>query len=492
MMRWTLRARLRVILGVTAGALLFLAVLDGLMASRVEEELDAIERSYLPLVELGPAAEGQFETLRRAFQDAVAAEDDEALEAASGLRDRLLAIVDRTPPIVDRASLAALRQQIVAYYTRARDVATRLIHQPMDEVALEQVDAMQNDQRQLQARIGQTLGLDRRKLGEAFARARSARRGVRQARMAVHIVLFGAVAVLVVGIGRRAVRSLHELTTGFARLGRGEFEAPVRVTGGDELADVAEQANRMATELRALDAGLREKQEALERSNRELEAFCYSVSHDLRAPLRAIDGFSQALLEDAEGRLDEDGKRHLRRVRMAAQRMGHLIDDLLALSRISRGELSRQPVDLGALGREVLTDLLRGESGRDVEAVIAEPLEASGDARLLRIMFENLLGNALKFTSKVEHPRIEIGRDAEGRYFVRDNGAGFDMAYAGKLFAPFQRLHATTDFPGTGIGLATVQRIILRHGGAVHAEGTVGQGAVISFSLGQAASEEAA
>jgi two-component system NtrC family sensor kinase len=226
----------------------------------------------------------------------------------------------------------------------------------------------------------------------------------------------------------------------------------------------------------------------LERKNAELEAFSYSVSHDLRGPLRTIDGFSQVLMEDNAAQLDELGMEHLRRICAAAKRMGDLIDDLLQLSRVSRGPLGREPADLAEIARAVADELAGKDVGRTVTFVAPERLPVSGDSRLLRIVFDNLLGNAWKFTSKTAGARIELGAaEQDGRivYFVRDNGNGFDMADAGRLFTPFQRLHTEAEFPGTGIGLTTVRRVIERHGGTVWAEGVVGQGATISFTLSQ-------
>jgi two-component system, NtrC family, sensor kinase len=226
--------------------------------------------------------------------------------------------------------------------------------------------------------------------------------------------------------------------------------------------------------------------EELERKNRELEAFSYSVSHDLRAPLRSINGFSSALLEDYGGVLDEKGQDYLRRVRAATQRMGELIDDLLNLSKVARAELRRQPVDLSALARTVTAALQESTPGRQVEVIIPEGVAADADRRLLQVVLENLLGNAWKFTANTAHPRIEFGaREQDGvlTYFVQDNGAGFDMNYVKKLFAPFQRLHSEAKFPGTGIGLATVHRVIERHGGRVWAQGAVDQGATLFWTL---------
>jgi PAS domain S-box-containing protein len=225
---------------------------------------------------------------------------------------------------------------------------------------------------------------------------------------------------------------------------------------------------------------------AAEEANRELEAFSYSVAHDLRTPLRAIDGFSLALVEDYGERLDAEGRRHLIRVREAAQRMAELIDDLLTLSRVTRSELRRDRVDLSAIAYTVLGTLQRLEPARQVDVVIAPGLVAQADPQLTAIALDNLLGNAWKFTSKRSNARIEIGQtvsDGVTAYFIRDNGAGFDMTYRDKLFGVFQRLHPEAEFPGTGIGLATVARITQRHHGRVWADGLPGAGATFYFTL---------
>jgi signal transduction histidine kinase len=223
--------------------------------------------------------------------------------------------------------------------------------------------------------------------------------------------------------------------------------------------------------------------EASEALNQELEAFSYSVSHDLRSPLRAIDGFSLAVLEDGADKLDSESKAHLERVRAATQRMGRLIDDLLELSRVARAPMRLEPVDVTALSATVIAELREAEPARDVAVTIAPSLATRGDPRLVRVLLDNLLGNAFKFTGKRERATIEIGAKA-GAFFVRDNGAGFDPAYAEKLFGAFQRLHDARDFAGTGIGLATVQRIVRRHGGRVWATGEPDKGATFSFTLG--------
>jgi two-component system sensor histidine kinase/response regulator len=226
----------------------------------------------------------------------------------------------------------------------------------------------------------------------------------------------------------------------------------------------------------------------LEHKNRELESFSYAVSHDLRAPLRRIASFSRAVLETQGDRLDDAGRKYLTRVREASQHMSQLIDDVFYLSRVTRAEIREQEVDLSELATIILNRFREAEPARGVEVKIRPGVVVDGDARLLRIALENLLENAWKFTGREPEPRIEFGVSnisGEPTYFVRDNGAGFDMTYAGRLFGPFQRLHPQHEFPGSGIGLATVQRIIHRHGGRVWAEGLVGQGATFHFTLGR-------
>ncbi len=235
-----------------------------------------------------------------------------------------------------------------------------------------------------------------------------------------------------------------------------------------------------------LEELVKERTSELTAVNKELEAFSYSVSHDLRAPLRSIDGFSQALMEDYPDRLDEQGKGYLQRVRSATQRMGVLIDDLLSLSRVTRSEMRRETVDLSALAQSIAEELQETQPERQVDFVIAPALTASGDSQLLHHLMENMLSNAWKFTGHHPRAKIEFGAsqiDGKKTFFVRDNGAGFDMTYANKLFGVFQRLHKQDEFPGTGVGLATVQRIAHRHGGHVWAEGKVGEGAIFYFTF---------
>jgi PAS domain S-box-containing protein len=244
--------------------------------------------------------------------------------------------------------------------------------------------------------------------------------------------------------------------------------------------------NRDITDRKAAEIALANAKDAAESASRELEAFSYSVAHDLRAPLRGMNGFAQVLLDAYKDKFDAEGQDWLREIVLNAQKMAALIDALLGLSRVTRSELHRESVDLSALATAAVAQLRAREPQRDVALVVPPSLHASFDPVLARALVENLVGNAWKFTSKAPAARIELGttqKDGAPAFFVKDNGAGFDMTYAGKLFAPFQRLHNAQEFPGTGIGLATVQRIVRRHGGRVWAEGAVGAGATFYFTV---------
>ena len=308
------------------------------------------------------------------------------------------------------------------------------------------------------------------------------------------IVPIGALIVLVGAGGgwwlsRRLIGPLGRVRSAAERLAAGDLAQHVEPEGAEELRGLARAFNMMAREIDAsrqgLEALVAERTADLRAANAELEAFSYSVSHDLRAPLRSIHGFSQALLEDYRDRLDATGSDHLRRVCAAAERMGTLIDDLLELSRVTRSELELGTVDLTAMARRVAAELQQADPARAVDLAVQEGLTATGDPRLVRLVLQNLIENAWKFTSRQARATIEVGASADGGgvFFVRDDGAGFDMTYADKLFGVFQRLHAAGDFPGTGVGLAVVQRIVQRHGGRAWAEAAPDRGATFYFTL---------
>ncbi len=254
----------------------------------------------------------------------------------------------------------------------------------------------------------------------------------------------------------------------------------------DDFGMEREKAEVANLQLRETIASLRRAKDAADAANRELEAFAYSVSHDLRAPLRSIAGFAEVLHEDYFDRLDEEGKDSLQRIIAATERMGQLIDDLLNLSRLTRTEMKRVRRNLSEMVRRIAEAKRATLPGRQIELVIEPDVFAEVDEFLLSVVLENLLENAFKFTARCERAVIEFGslnKDGNPPFFVRDNGVGFDMAYVGKLFQPFQRLHAQSEFPGTGIGLATVKRIIQRHDGMVWIEGEKGRGASVYFTF---------
>jgi signal transduction histidine kinase len=277
-----------------------------------------------------------------------------------------------------------------------------------------------------------------------------------------------------------------ELATREVAAGNWSFE--LDAGSSDELGDVARHFDAMTRALRDSFSRLQVSNRDLVVLNKELESFSYSVSHDLRSPLRSMDGFSLALLEDYGDRLDDDARDSLQRIRAASQRMGRLIDELLGLARVTRADLRIQGIDLSAMAEEIASTLAKAEPERRVRWEIEKGIHVRGDRELIAIALQNLLANAWKFTGKVEEAVIRVGtRDDGGKQvcFVSDNGAGFDMAYASRLFGAFQRLHHESDFPGTGVGLATVQRVMHRHGWSLGAHATPGQGATFHFRPGE-------
>jgi signal transduction histidine kinase len=336
--------------------------------------------------------------------------------------------------------------------------------------------------------------------------------------------LSGLIALLVMGVALLAAYVLATLLQGritepilalaetaAAVSERRDYSVRAPKLGGDELGMLTDAFNQMLARIEEQERKLREYATELEQrvaertqeleqrnealrhnatqllaANSELDAFAYSVSHDLRAPLRSIDGFSQVLLEDYGAKLDDAGRDSLHRVRTASQRMATLIDDLLKLARVTRAEMRTEPVDLTHMAHEIVADIQRATPERQVEFAIASGLATRGDSRLLRVALENLLRNSWKYTGKQAQPRVEftaVDQNGDRVFVVKDNGAGFDMKYADKLFGVFQRLHSTAEFEGTGVGLATVRRIINRHGGRIWAEGAIDQGATFYFTL---------
>jgi signal transduction histidine kinase len=413
--------------------------------------------------------------------------------------EKTLAVLKASPNIISAGVFAADGRPFATYQRRKTDQIPKL---PTIPEGQSDVQAFA----QGRAIVVEPIVIEGKNTGKVYIESDQQALYVRVRRYAgiASIVWVGSLlaALLVSSIFRRSVTEPIAGLAETARIVTRDKKYSVRAQPArkmSELTILIDAFNEMLAEIERRDGDLQEARDELERrveertaqlaaANKELEAFSYSVSHDLRAPLRSIDGFSQAVLEDYSDQLDATGKENLQRVRAAAVRMATLIDDLLKLSRVTRAELRKEPSDLTAMARAIAHTLEEEEPGRRVEFNIGEGLTVDGDSRLLRVVMENLLGNAWKYTSHHDHARIELGQgEKNGRsvFYVRDDGAGFDPRYADRLFGAFQRLHGVKDFPGTGIGLATVQRIIHRHGGEIWAEAEIEKGATFYFSVNE-------
>jgi signal transduction histidine kinase len=485
----SLRVQLSIVVGAAALGLILVMASTALIGMRETRELEAVQGRLLPRLALGPRLESDFERLGRTMQDAVAAQDRDALEQqAPAIRDAMFQRIAAAPGALSVQQAAAIRQRTNEYYDAARDVSRRLIDQETGEPMVEAMAAMQAKRAAAADAVTQATSLDYAQVAEHFAAIHAARATASRLRISVTAACLALVLFLSIKLSRDALSTIVRLSHGFSRFGRGDFTTPIPVTTKDEIGRLSVEANQMAERLRTTLDHLARTSADLTRANEELQAFSYSVAHDLRAPLRGIHGFSQALLEDYSAKLDEQGQHYLRRVGAAAQHMSQLIDGLLSLARITRGDLRAESVDVTALARAAAERLKAAQPERNVDFAIAEGLTATGDGRLLSVVLDNLLGNAWKFTRDAPRALIEVGcasRDGQPVFHVRDNGAGFDMAFASKLFGVFQRLHRSEEFEGTGIGLATVQRIIRRHAGRIWAEGRVGDGATFYFTLNE-------
>lgn len=330
-------------------------------------------------------------------------------------------------------------------------------------------------------------------LADAFRLTAVANRRIELAQRRLAIVTLAGLALLALVFGGLSWLIRHHVLAPIIRLqhatqeiAAGNLSLRIGPAGNDEIGALSKDFDAMTQSLRESFEAIELNNQELAAANKDMEAFSYSVSHDLRAPLRSLNGFSLVLLEDYGDRLDEEGRDALERIRAASQGMGRLIDDLLRLSRVTGAELDVTRVDLSAMAREIAAEIGREASGRAVEWAIEPGLNLHADRSLMRIAMQNLLQNAWKFTGRTLRPLIRVGalhRGAKTVVFVADNGAGFDMAYADRLFGAFQRLHPAAEFPGTGIGLAIVQRVIRRHHGKIWAEGKKGEGASFFFSL---------
>jgi len=406
------------------------------------------------------------------------------------------AVSDRVDRLIANARFVEPAQiEILAGLRERRAAGRRLFAEITAASGAARADAPLDDaSRRFEAQLlSQLLTYQQENSTDAFRLNNLATERIIEAERQVMIVILAGLALIasiIVGaswfLRRDVLAPIAGLQQATRQVAAGNWDYVLGIRGDDEIGELAKNFDAMTQSLRESFAQIERSNQDLAALNEELEAFSYSVSHDLRGPLRSMDGFSLVLIEDYGDKLDEEGKDALERIRGASQRMGHLIDDLLRLSQVTRAELNVTRVDLSAIAREITDALDREPSGRSVEWVIESGLSVWADPALIRIAMQNLLQNAWKFTGKTDRPVIRVGaleRDAKTVYFVADNGVGFDMAHADNLFGAFQRLHHVGDFPGTGIGLAIVQRIIRRHDGKIWAEAKEGEGTTFFFSV---------
>lgn len=406
------------------------------------------------------------------------------------------AVSDRVDRFVANAQFGVPTQMEILAGLRERTAAGRHLFAELTEAhGANLVDAPLGDaSRRFEAQLlSQLLTYQQGNLADAFRLNDLATKRIIEAQRRVMIVILAGlalIAAIIVGaswfLRRGVLAPIARLQQATRQVAAGKWDYVLDIRGDDEISELSKNFDAMTKALRESFAQFERSNQELAALNEELKTFSYSVSHDLRGPLRSMDGFSLALLEDYGDKLDEEGKDALERIRAASQRMGYLIDDMLRLSQVTRAELNVTRIDLSEIAREIAESLDREQSGRSLEWAIEAGLSIRADPTLMRIAMQNLLQNAWKFTGKTDRPVIRVGaleRDAKTVYFVADNGVGFDMAHADRLFGAFQRLHHVDDFPGTGIGLAIVQRIIRRHDGKIWAEAKEGEGATFFFSM---------
>jgi signal transduction histidine kinase len=406
------------------------------------------------------------------------------------------AVSDRVDRLVASAQFREPAQmEILAGLQRKRAAGSRLFaeikaeHGPIDgEAPLD--DASRRFEAQMLSRL---LTYQQDNFTDAFRLNNIATDRIVDAQRRMMIVILSGlvlVASIIVSaswfVRRQVLAPIAGLLGATQRIASGNLDFVLGARRDDEIGELSKNFDAMTTSLRDSFGQVARTNKDLAGLNEELRSFSYSVSHDLRGPLRSMDGFSLVLIEDYGDKLDDEGRDALKRIRAASQRMGALIDDLLRLSQVTRAQLNLKQVDLSALAREIADTMDREHPGRLVEWAIEPGLSVQADPALMRIAMQNLLQNAWKFTGRTQLPVIRVGalrRDVTSEYFVADNGAGFDMEHADGLFGAFQRLHDVADFPGTGIGLAIVQRIIRRHGGEIRAEARESLGATFFFSV---------
>jgi signal transduction histidine kinase len=402
---------------------------------------------------------------------------------------RLARLIDAIPfsGAAQSEVLAHLREQTVAAHRLFGELAAASVADGTNAADTESI-------RRFEAQLSsQLLILQQESQEDAFRLTDFSTERINAAQRRVVIVILAGLALIALTtwgaawlINRNVLAPIGKLEQATREVAAGNWNYKLAIASADEIGEMSRNFDAMTQSLRASFAQIERSNQELAALNQEIEAFSYSVSHDLRGPLRSMDGFSQALLEDYGDKLDEEAKDSLQRIRAASQRMGRLIDELLGLSRVTRAELTLKPVNLSDIAREIAESLAQQQPMRTVQWEIEDGLTVQADKALIQIAMQNLLENAWKFTGKTDKPVIRVGaieRDGKKESFVSDNGVGFDMKYADRLFGAFQRLHHESEFPGTGIGLAIVQRIFRRHEGKIWVQSKPGLGATFFFQL---------
>jgi signal transduction histidine kinase len=451
---------------------LILLLINRAIDQKIMADLSVVQNKYIPFIESGPLVIGRFDRVKRDLQDAVASRDSDTLKGTRALFGQFEESLSKVSLGSDSKKVEAAKQAASSYYSAAYRVSRRLMSGETGVGIVAAMKSMQSKQLEAETLIKEVTAFDQKTLAAVFSEIDQNQRSAAHLQRGVVVFCLIFVTVFALWIGRGVLRSISLLSIGLGRFGVGDFTQPIKGQGHDELGEVADRANEMALRIKTL--------------MEELGSFSYSVAHDLRAPVRTIQGFGKMVLDDHGPSLPEEGRKALSRVVAGGEKMGLLIDGLLSLSQITRKEIVKTKTDLSSIATMVFTALQESDSNRNVQWTIAPGCIAQGDPGLIQVILTNLLGNAWKFTKKKPSAQIEFGqtlKEGKTTFFVKDNGAGFDMKYTNKLFGTFQRLHSTTEFEGTGIGLATVQRVVQRHGGQIWAESVIDQGTTFFFTL---------
>jgi signal transduction histidine kinase len=467
-----IRQKMSIIVGTVATSFALLISVSWLLDAETEKQAAVIRDRYIPHVELGYRLQSDFEGISLSLRDAVAAQDGDSLESAQNLKNKLIADLDSASNIIDTQQSDTLKLAIDDYFSSAINTSKRLIKGETGLSIVESMSHMQTKRSIAEIALNKVTIFDRGKLSESFdsifrAQRRSARTRLWISLGCVFLVLFSSLFTV-----RYLISRLKDIEMGLSRFGIGDFKQPIPVVGNDELAELSRQINSMANQIQRL--------------LQEIESFSYSVAHDLRAPLRAVQGFVTIITEEHTQSLTADAKSLMSRVVIASQRMEKLIEGLLSLTRLNRTAIKKQHVDLSKITHAVLGILKDNDPERKIRIDVEANVVGWGDPHLLDVTISNLVSNAWKFTKRAADAQVQFGTLVENKttvFFIRDNGAGFDMRYSKKLFGTFQRLHTESEFEGHGIGLATVKNIIEKHGGRIWAESEPGKGATFYFTL---------